>query len=99
MMFSGKILFRGIKKDLKWAPNEVFLVSSKINPYNFYYFLHEITVAERLKIHRNDFFGGKFCFQVFRPKGAQNEVSEVLRKVSALDFLNFCMKVQVVLNA
>ena len=39
------------------AQNEVFQFLSKINIYNFSDFLHEVTLAQRLKLEPKDFLG------------------------------------------
>ena len=51
--------------------------------------MDKVTVAYQRKIDLNGFFGKKICFEVFGPKGAQNEVFLVLSKVYAWNFPDF----------
>ena len=86
--FWGKILFLGfLRKLAKMAQNNVFQVLWKIDGH--FYFLDKVTVAYQRKIDLNGFFGKKICFEVFGPKGAQNEVFLVLSKVYAWNFPDF----------
>ena len=64
----------GAKKDLKWAPNEVFQVMSKINAWNFSDFLHGVTLrmAWRIKIEFNDFWTNIFVLKFLDQKGSKN---------------------------
>ena len=37
-----------------------------------FWFLHEVTVVQQLKINLNDFLDGKFCLKVFGPNQTRN---------------------------
>lgn len=63
------------KKGSEMSP--IFQIPSKITAWTFSDFFHEITIAQRLKIDSNYFFGKKSCTGVCRQKVAQNELFEL----------------------
>ena len=79
IIFLGKTSYWSFwaKRSLKWTQNEVFQVLWKIDAWNFFDFLPELTATQSLKIDLNCFFFffffyfGKSGFKFFCPEGAQ----------------------------
>ena len=77
------------QKGRRWAQKEVFQVLLKIDTQNFFYFLHKVTVACKLKTVLNDCLWKNLVFRSLGQKGletAKNEVFQVLSKASLAIF-------------
>ena len=66
-----------------------FQLLGKIDTYVFSDFLNDTILAQSLKIDPNYFVLKKSCFEVFGPKGAQNDFFQVLSKMNTWNFSNF----------
>ena len=85
------------KKGEKWGKMKFFRFYEKSARgifLLFFFFLHEVTTAQRFKIDLNVSFVGKILFWDFGPKWVQSEIFQVKSKINVWNFSGlFCMTV------
>ena len=81
----------GVKCGPELSQNEVSQNLRKINPFKFSDYLYQVTLAYRLKIEVNDFFGEKYLVLrcLFGPKEAQNEFFQGIIKNQCMGLFLF----------
>ena len=85
------------KKGEKWGKMKFFRFYEKSAHgifLFFFFFLHEVTTAQRFKFDLNVSFLGKILFWDFGPKWVQSEIFQVKSKINVWNFSGlFCMTV------
>ena len=81
-------------KGQNWPKMRFFKFYEKLTIIIYFVFLHKVAGAYMLKIDPKGFCWEKFCFEVFEPRGTQDEVFQVLPKVNASYFSDYLHKLE-----